>query len=70
MANSGKNSNTSQFFVMLTDDEKKSAKMLGKYVIFGQLKQGWEVLEKLDGVGGGDDGRPSSEVWIGKCGKC
>ncbi|KZP03554.1 hypothetical protein FIBSPDRAFT_807696 [Athelia psychrophila] len=69
MANSGKNSNTSQFFVILTDDEKKLSKLFGKYVIFGQLKQGFEVLEKMDSVGGGDDGRPSEEVWIGQCGK-
>jgi cyclophilin family peptidyl-prolyl cis-trans isomerase len=40
MANSGKNSNSSQFFVVLTDDESKLAKMSGKHVVFGQLKEG------------------------------
>jgi cyclophilin family peptidyl-prolyl cis-trans isomerase len=73
MANSGKNSNSSQFFVVLTDDEAKLAKMTGKYVVFGQLKDSegcMDVLRKLDEVGGGDDGRPTERVWIGGCGRC
>ncbi|KAI0649877.1 cyclophilin-like domain-containing protein [Trametes meyenii] len=69
MANSGKNTNSSQFFVVLTDDESKLAKMNGKYVVFGELKEGWEVLERLNGVGGGADGKPALPVWIGGCGK-
>ncbi|KAI0672249.1 cyclophilin-like domain-containing protein [Trametes maxima] len=69
MANSGKNTNSSQFFVVLTDDENKLAKMNGKYVIFGELKEGWEVLEQLNEVGGGADGKPTLPVWIGGCGK-
>lgn len=68
MANSGKNTNSSQFFVVLTDDESKLAKMNGKYVVFGELKDGWEVLGRLDAVGGAD-GKPSVPVWIGGCGK-
>lgn len=72
MANSGKNCNTSQFFVVLTDDESKLAKMNGKYVVFGQLKDGSggpEVLMQVDKFGG-VDGRPITSVWIGECGKC
>lgn len=68
MANSGKNSNSSQFFVVLTEDDGKLAKMNGKYVVFGQLKEGWDVLPRLDGVGT-EDGRPAQAVWIGGCGK-
>ncbi|CDO77397.1 hypothetical protein BN946_scf184857.g3, partial [Trametes cinnabarina] len=68
MANSGKNTNSSQFFVVLTDDESKLAKMNGKYVVFGQLKEGWEVLDRLDAVGS-VDGKPAIPVWIGGCGK-
>ncbi|KAI0072093.1 hypothetical protein K474DRAFT_1668242 [Panus rudis PR-1116 ss-1] len=68
MANSGKNSNSSQFFVTLTADEGKLAKMNGKYVMFGELRSGWEVLEKLDEVGS-VDGKPTLPVWIGGCGK-
>ncbi|KAG8988078.1 hypothetical protein FRB90_002972 [Tulasnella sp. 427] len=41
MANSGKNSNTSQFFVTLTDDEAMLAKLNGKLVCFGQAADNW-----------------------------
>ena len=68
MANSGKNTNSSQFFVVLTDDESKLAKMNGKYVVFGELQEGWDVLDRLDEVGSAD-GKPSAPVWIGGCGK-
>ncbi|TCD68754.1 hypothetical protein EIP91_009900 [Steccherinum ochraceum] len=67
MANSGKNSNSSQFFIVLTDDEAKLSKMNGKYVAFGVMKSGGEVLDKLDEVGGGADGKSSQPVWIGGC---
>lgn len=70
MANSGKNSNSSQYFVVLTDDETKLAKMNGKYVIFGEVVEGLDVLDKLDEVGGGADGKPTLPVWIGACGMC
>jgi len=73
MANSGKNSNSSQFFIVLTDDETKLAKISGKYVIFGKVKGSEkcsDVLKRLDAVGGGEDGKPSEAIWIGGCGKC
>ena len=70
MANSGKNTNSSQFFVVLADDESKLSKMNGKYVVFGEVIEGLDVLERLDAVGGGSDGKPSAPVWIGGCGKC
>lgn len=69
MANSGKNSNTSQFFVALTDEAAKLAKMNGKYVVFGLLKEGWQVLERINAAGS-EDGKPVDSVWIGECGKC
>jgi len=68
MANSGKNTNSSQFFVVLTDDEPQLAKLDGKYVHFGQLGDGWEVLDALDGAGGGADGKPTQPAWVGGCG--
>ena len=68
MANSGKNSNTSQFFVVLTDQETQLAKMQGKYVIFGEVKSGWEVLDRLNQIGS-SDGKPPQPVWIGDCGR-
>ena len=38
MANSGKNTNSSQFFVVLTNVETKLSKMNGKYVVFGEVE--------------------------------
>ncbi|KAH7924935.1 hypothetical protein BV22DRAFT_1034630 [Leucogyrophana mollusca] len=69
MANSGKNSNTSQFFVVLTKEEKKLEKLTGKYVVFGELKEGWDVLSRLD-MAGEANGRPNTPVWVGGCGRC
>ncbi|KAJ3020740.1 hypothetical protein HKX48_000270 [Thoreauomyces humboldtii] len=51
MANSGKNSNSSQWFVVLTDDPAKLKKMDGKYVVFGNLVEGLEILDALSNVG-------------------
>lgn len=68
MANSGRNTNSSQFFVVLTDDETQLAKLDGKYVVFGQLREGWQVLSAVDDVGGGADGKPTLPVWVGGCG--
>jgi cyclophilin family peptidyl-prolyl cis-trans isomerase len=64
MANSGKNTNSSQFFVVLTDDTAKLAKLTGKYVAFGNLVEGWDTLGRLDEVGN-EDGKPTKPVWIG-----
>ncbi|KAI8819453.1 cyclophilin [Fimicolochytrium jonesii] len=51
MANSGKNSNTSQWFVTLPGaDTKRIEKMNGKYVVFGHVVQGSEVLQVLNAV--------------------
>ena len=70
MANSGKNTNSSQFFIVLADDDAVLAKLNGKYVAFGEVESGWEVLDRLNNVGGGSDGKSSEPVWIGSCGKC
>jgi cyclophilin family peptidyl-prolyl cis-trans isomerase len=70
MANSGKNSNTSQFFIVLTSDPAKLAKITGKYVIFGKarLADGGDlVIQRLNALGGSDE-KPSEPVWIESCG--
>ncbi|KAG8743228.1 hypothetical protein FRC10_000229 [Ceratobasidium sp. 414] len=70
MANSGKNSNTSQFFVVLTSDPAKLAKISGKYVVFGKVRLtggGKEVLERLGTLGGNDE-KPTKPVWVQECG--
>ncbi|KAI5475631.1 hypothetical protein MNV49_001092 [Pseudohyphozyma bogoriensis] len=71
MANSGKNSNSSQYFICLTSDPAKLKKLTGKYVAFGQADMSDEgtcaALERLDGLGDGKGG-PSMPVWIEECG--
>ena len=70
MANSGKNSNSSQFFITLTDNEAMLAKLNGKFVCFGQVKNlddgGMDVLRRLSEVGGKDE-KPTQPVWISEC---
>ncbi|KAF5380785.1 hypothetical protein D9757_007104 [Collybiopsis confluens] len=77
MANSGgKNpNNTSQFFIVLSSDDKTLAKLKGKYVVFGRMRENDEesegVLVKLDEFGassasGGE--KPLMPIWIGGCG--
>ncbi|OMJ82713.1 hypothetical protein SteCoe_16538 [Stentor coeruleus] len=64
MANSGPNSNNSQFFITLTE-------ALGldfKYVAFGEVIEGIEVVEKIAGLGD-DDGHVSKKVVIRKSGE-
>ena len=36
----------------------------------GDGDEGRKVLQRLDKVGGGADGKPSVPVWIGGCGVC
>lgn len=50
MANSGKNSNTSQFFITLSDKHPQFDKINGKYVIFGQVTEGLDVLNQINAV--------------------
>ncbi len=68
MANSGANSNTSQFFITLTDDPSKLAKLNGKYVLFGQVIEGWELLERLNRVEAVGES-PAVPTFIHDCGE-
>mmetsp|Transcript_40316 Transcript_40316/g.84349 ORF Transcript_40316/g.84349 Transcript_40316/m.84349 type:complete len:379 (+) Transcript_40316:189-1325(+) len=67
MGNSGKNSNTSQFFVTL--HESASQKCDGKHVVFGEVVSGMEVISAVEAFatpGGG--GEPSVPITITDCG--
>lgn len=69
MGNSGKNSNTSQFFVTL--DESASQKCDGKHVVFGEVLSGMEVLAAVEAFatpGGGGGEEPSVPIRITDCG--
>lgn len=64
MANSGPNTNGSQFFIMHQDSDLQKS-----YVIFGKLVNGFETLDKIADVpvednGTGEASRPVRDVVI------
>ena len=69
MGNSGKNSNTSQFFITLNNSKNHSTLQQcdGKHVIFGKMISGWEVLDDMEALGTAA-GTPSGMVSITDCG--
>jgi peptidylprolyl isomerase len=66
MGNSGKNSNSSQFFFTLD----KAHQCDGKHVIFGKVVSGWEVLQAAEtfGTTSGAGGQPTVPITITDCG--
>jgi len=64
MANSGKNTNGSQFFLTFARTEWLD----GKHVVFGQVIQGLEVLKKIEACGT-KAGKPTKKVIIANCGE-
>jgi cyclophilin family peptidyl-prolyl cis-trans isomerase len=63
MGNSGKNSNTSQFFITLAPAPQCD----GKHVVFGRVVSGWEVLRSAEALGTAD-GAPTAAMDITDCG--
>ena len=63
MANSGPNTNGSQFFVI---SGAAGASLQPNYSLFGQVVQGLDVVQAIDAVGipGTQDGKPSEVVKI------
>lgn len=63
MANSGPNTNGSQFFVISGD---AGVSLQPNYSLFGQVTQGLEVVKAIEDVGipGSQDGKPSEVVTI------
>ena len=64
MGNSGKNSNTSQFFVTLGGAPKCD----GRHVVFGEVVSGMEVASAIEFVASADGGEPSVPVAVADCG--
>jgi peptidylprolyl isomerase len=65
MCNTGKNSNTSQFFFSFD----KLPKLTGKHVVFGEIVLGMDVLDQIEAAGSEGEGKPTVEVVIQACGK-
>jgi peptidylprolyl isomerase len=64
MANAGKNTNGSQFFICTA----ATPHLDGKHVVFGQVVTGYDVIRKIEAVGS-RTGKTSSKVTISDCGK-
>ncbi len=66
MGNSGKNSNTSQFFITL--DVNGAPQCDGKHVVFGEVISGLDVLDAVNALAGSEGGEPAVPVSITACG--
>jgi cyclophilin family peptidyl-prolyl cis-trans isomerase len=63
MANSGPNSNGSQFFITTEVTDWLD----NKHVVFGEVVEGMDTVRKMEKVGS-SSGKPSQKVTITDCG--
>ncbi|KAM7474921.1 hypothetical protein LguiB_022164 [Lonicera macranthoides] len=65
MANSGSNTNRSQFFITTT----RTSHLDGKHVVFGKVVKGMGVIRSIEHVPIGENDCPSLDVVIADCGE-
>merc|ERR1719327_1129827 len=65
MANKGRNSNTSQFFITF----KKSVQLDGKHVVFGHVVEGMEVIRAIEKIPTDRMDRPKVDIVVVGCGE-
>lgn len=65
MANAGKNTNGSQFFITFCPTKHLNS----KHVVFGRVEKGYEICEKVERLPVGADDKPREKVVIVACGE-
>merc|ERR1719183_3497590 len=65
MANSGKDTNGSQFFILF----KPAHHLNGKHCVFGELVEGQATLDAIEGVKTQSDDKPIAPITISRCGQ-